>query len=135
MRGSPPGRGGGGGFFGGARADARLAAGLRTAAAIYRTRTADAAAKAKSLAASPDLAEALRTHDKGAEQAFMQRAAEQPPGQRVELYDNAGTLIAGAGPLNSVAFARVGLTEAGQPVGSLRTSVITADQYVDEVKS
>src|SRR3954447_17464395 len=51
------------------KADARLAAGLRTAAAIYRTRTADAAAKAKSLAASPDLAEALRTHDNGAEQA------------------------------------------------------------------
>lgn len=117
------------------KADARLAAGLRTAAAIYRARTADAAAQAQSLAASPDLADALRTQDNGAEQAFMQRAAGQPPAQRVELYDNAGNLVAGAGPLNSVAFARVGLTEAGQPVGSLRTSVITADQYVDEVKS
>ena len=117
------------------KADARLAAGLRTAAAIYRTRTADAAAKARELAASQALADALRTQDRGAEQAFTEQAAGQPPAQRVELYDNAGNLIAGAGPLNSVALARVGLTEAGQPVGSLRTSVTTADQYADEVKS
>jgi diguanylate cyclase (GGDEF)-like protein len=117
------------------KADARLAAGVRTATAIYRTRTAEAASKAQSLAASPDLAVALRTHDRAAEQAVLQRAAGQPAEQRVELYDNAGTLVAAAGPLNSVAFSRVGLTEAGQPVGNLRVSTTTADQYANEVKS
>jgi diguanylate cyclase (GGDEF)-like protein len=117
------------------KADARLAAGLRTATAIYRTRTDDAAAKAQSLAANPSLAVALRAKDRGAEQAFMQRAAAQPPTQRIELYDNAGAPIAAAGPLNAIAFARVGLTEAGQPVGSLRVSVTTADEYANELKS
>jgi diguanylate cyclase (GGDEF)-like protein len=117
------------------KADARLAAGLRTATAIYRTRTADAAAKAQSLAGAPDLAAALRTHDMSAQAAFTQRAAGQPPAVRVELYDNAGNPVAAAGPVNSVAFAQVGLTEAGQPVGSLRVSVTSADQYANEVKS
>lgn len=117
------------------KADARLAAGLRTATAIYRTRTADAAAKAKSLAAAPDLGTALRGHDRAAEQAFMQRAAGQPPILRVELYDNVGNLVAGAGPPGSVAFSSVGLTAGGQPVGNLRVSVTTADQYANEVKS
>jgi diguanylate cyclase (GGDEF)-like protein len=117
------------------KADARLAAGLRTATAIYRTRTADSAAKAKSLAGSQDLATALRAHDGAAEAAFVQRAAGQPPTSRVELYDTASNLIAAAGPTNSVAFASVALTEGGQLVGSLRVSVTSADQYADEVKS
>jgi diguanylate cyclase (GGDEF)-like protein len=117
------------------KADARLAAGLRTATAIYRARTSDAAAKAQSLAAAPDLGAALRTHDPTAEGRVLQQAVGQPPAARVELYDNAGNLVAAAGPSNSVAFAQVGLTEAGQPVGSLRVSVATADQYANEVKS
>jgi diguanylate cyclase (GGDEF)-like protein len=117
------------------KADARLAAGLRTATAIYRTRTTEATSKAKSLAASPDLAAALRAHDTAAEQAFVQRAAGQPAAERVALYDNAGNPVAAAGPINSVAFAQVGLTQGGQPVGSLRVSVTTADQYANEVKS
>jgi diguanylate cyclase (GGDEF)-like protein len=117
------------------KADARLAAGLRTATAIYRTRTADAASKAQSLAKDPDLATALRSHDTAGEQAFVQRAAGAPPVLRVELYDTAGNPIAAAGPTASVAFAQVGLTEGGQQVGSLRVSVSTAEQYASEVKS
>jgi diguanylate cyclase (GGDEF)-like protein len=117
------------------KADARLAAGVRTAAAVYGTRTTEAAERAKSLAAAPDLAAALRANDTAAEQSFVQRAAGQPPTQRIELYDTAGNLIVAAGPTNAVAFARVGLTEAGAPVGSLRVSVTTADRYADEVQS
>lgn len=117
------------------KADARLAAGVRTATAVYRTRTGEAASKAQTLAAAPDLGSALRAHDRAAEQAFMQRAAGQPPTLRVELFDNVGNLVAGAGPATAVAFASVGLTESGQPVGSLRVSATTAGQYADEVKS
>lgn len=117
------------------KADARLAAGLRTATAVYKSRTAEATTKAQSLAAAADLGAALRANDRTAEQVFTQRAAGQPPTERVELYDNAGNLVAGAGPINSVAFAGVGLTNAGQPVGTLRVSVTTADRYADEVKS
>jgi diguanylate cyclase (GGDEF)-like protein len=117
------------------KADASLAAGLRTATAIYRTHTADAAAKAQTLAAAPDLGTALRAHDRAAEQSFVQGAAGQPPTLRVELYDNAGNLVAGAGPPGSVAFSGVGLTAGGKPVGNLRVSTTTADQYANEVKS
>jgi diguanylate cyclase (GGDEF)-like protein len=117
------------------KADARLAAGLRTATAIYRTRTTEAASKAQALAADPDLATALRGHDAAAERAFVQRAAGEPPVLRVELYDAAGNPIAAAGPTASVAFAQVGLTEGGQQVGTLRDSVTTAERYAGEVKS
>jgi diguanylate cyclase (GGDEF)-like protein len=117
------------------KADARLAAGLRTATAVYRARTADAASKAHSLAMDPDLAAALRAHDPAAEQAFARRAASQPPVARVELYDNDGGQIAAAGASNSIAFARVGLTEVGRPVGSMRLSVTTAEQYAAQVRN
>src|SRR3954451_20067847 len=56
------------------KAEARLAARLRTARAIYRGRPADATSNAQSLATAPDLATALRAHDTAAEQAFVQRA-------------------------------------------------------------
>jgi diguanylate cyclase (GGDEF)-like protein len=117
------------------KADARLAAGVRTATAVYGTRTDDAASAAQKLASAPGLGEALRNHDRAAEQAFVARAAGQPPTERVELYDNAGNPIAAAGPANSVAFAQVGLTSSGNPVGSLRVSTTTGDAYVNEVKS
>jgi diguanylate cyclase (GGDEF)-like protein len=117
------------------KADASLAAGVRTATAIYKTRTAESTSKAQALAASPDLGEALRTHDVAAERAFTVGAAGQPAILRVALFDTAGAPIAAAGPPNSVAFASVGLTQGGQPVGSLRVSVTTADRYADEVKS
>src|SRR3954465_9111728 len=89
------------------KADARLAAGVRTATAIYRTRTAEAAATAQQLAKSPDLGSALRANDGAAEQLFAQRSVGQSSAERVSLYDNAGTQIAAAGQPNSVAFARV----------------------------
>jgi len=117
------------------KADARLAAGLRTATAIYRTRTADAAAAAQDLAKSPELAEALRTKDHAAEQLVVQRAVGQTAAERVVLLDTAGGQLAAAGTPDSVAFARVGLTSAGRPVGSLLTSVTTADAYANEIKS
>src|SRR5262245_23819335 len=75
------------------KADARLAAGLRTATAIYRTQTAAATRKAESSAAAPDLAAALGSPGRAAERAAVERAAGQPPAGRVELYDNAGNLV------------------------------------------
>jgi diguanylate cyclase (GGDEF)-like protein len=117
------------------KADARLAAGVRTATAIYRTRTAEAASTAQQLAKSPDLGTALRANDRAAEQIVAQRAVGQSDADRVALYDNAGTEIASAGEPNAVAFARVGLTSGGQPVGSLLVSDTTAAEYANEVKS
>jgi diguanylate cyclase (GGDEF)-like protein len=116
------------------KADARLAAGFRTATAVYGERTADAAAKARTLAADPDLGAALRAQDAGAEETFAQQVAGQPQALRIELYDNPSSLIA-AGPLDAIAFARVGLTEDGEPVGTMRLSVTTAKQYAADVRN
>ena len=45
------------------KADARLAAGIQTAVAVYGRRTADATTDARRLARDPGLAAAIRAHD------------------------------------------------------------------------
>ena len=114
------------------KADARLAAGLQTAFAVYAERQSNAAAAARQLANDPSLAATLRDG-----QAQLQRwargAAHEPGVVRVELEPN-GAGGTSAGPSDAVAFARVGLTDASVPVGSLRLSTTSGDQYVQEVK-
>jgi diguanylate cyclase (GGDEF)-like protein len=116
------------------KADARLAAGLQTAAAIYGDHTAEATADAKRLAREPELAAALRVVDPTRLRAFVDGAAQEPGVTRIEILDNAGRQMATAGTSGAVAFARVGLTDEGRPVGALRLSTTTADQYVTAVR-
>ncbi len=115
------------------KADARLAAGFDTAVTIFNERTADATAKTRRLAGSPDLAIALRSGDAAALRAFTARSADEPGVVRVEILDNASREMAAAGPPNAVAFARVGLTDQARPVGALRLSTTTAQQYAAAV--
>lgn len=116
------------------KADARLAAGLQTAVSIYKEETAAASARARHLGGSPDLAAALRSGDAAALRAVSAGAAGEPGVVRVEILDNAGREMAAAGPANGVAFARVGLTELARPVGTLRLSTTTAEQYAASVR-
>ncbi len=116
------------------KADARLAAGLQTAVAVYGGRTDDATADAKRLARDPELAAALNVVDPSRVRAFVRSAAREPGVIRVELLDNAGRQMAAAGPVDAVAFARVGLTQNARPVGALRLSTTTADQYAAAVR-
>ena len=115
------------------KADARLAAGLQTAVTIYDERIADAATHARQLAASPELAVALRSGDATALRAVTDQTANEPGVVRVEVLDNAGREMAATGPASAVAFARLGLTELARPVGALRLSTTTAQQYAAEV--
>jgi diguanylate cyclase (GGDEF)-like protein len=116
------------------KADARLAASLQTAVAIYGERTADATADAKRVAKDPDLAAALRVADPYRLRAFVAGTARELGATRIEILDNAGRQMAAAGPVGSVAFARVGLTENARPVGAIRLSTTTADQYTAAVR-
>ncbi len=116
------------------KADARLAAGLQTAVAVYGGRTEDATADAKRLARDPELAAALRVVDPSRLRAFVRSARREPGVIRVEVLDNAGRQMAAAGPVDAVAFARVGLTENARPVGAIRLSTTTADQYAAAVR-
>jgi diguanylate cyclase (GGDEF)-like protein len=116
------------------KADARLAAGVQTAVAVYSRRTADATAVARHVAGDPDLASALRSSDPARLRAFVRQAAHEPGVARVELIDNASRQIAAAGSPDSVAFTRIGLTEDARPVGALRLSTTSAQQYVAAVR-
>ena len=49
------------------------------------------------------------------------------------MLDNAGRQMAAAGSPSAVAFAQVGLTDEARPVGDLRVSTTTAEQYVAQV--
>ena len=115
------------------KADARLAAGLQTAVSVYTQRTQEATADARRLAAGPELATALRSGDQSSLSAFTSAAAAQPGIEAVAVLDNAGRQMAAAGSPNAVAFAQVGLTDEARPVGDLRVSTTTAQQYVAQV--
>ncbi len=117
------------------KADARLAAGVQTAVAVYGRRTTDATTKARRLAGDPDLAAALRAGDTTGLRAFVRQAAHEPGVVRVELLDNAGGQTVAAGLADSVAFVRIGLTDHARPVGVLRLSTTAAQRYVAEVRS
>ena len=115
------------------KADARIAAGLQTAMAVYRERVADARGEATALARSPALAVAIRG-DRSQLRAWVGEVAHRPGVARLEVMDTAGSERATSGSPDAVAFARIGLTEGGRTVGALRLSTTTAGQYVDEVK-
>lgn len=115
------------------KADARVAAGLETAVAIYNERTSAATVRARQLAGDPELAASLRASDAPGLRAFTRQAAAQPGVETVEVIDNAGRPMAVAGSASAVAIARVGLTDQARPVGTLRLSTTTAEAYAADV--
>jgi diguanylate cyclase (GGDEF)-like protein len=115
------------------KADARVAAGLQTGVSLYNERAADASVRARHLAASPELAAALRSGDTAALRVFISRAAQAPGVSTVEVEDNAGRPMATAGPSDAVAIARVRLTELARPVGTLLLSTTTSEPYATRV--
>lgn len=117
------------------KADARLAASLQTAVAVFDQQTNRAAMEARRLGRTPELALAMKTDEAARLNSFAHSAVHKPGVVAVELQDAAGAKLARAGPANAFAFARVGLTEAGVPVGRLLVSTITAPQYVNQVKA
>jgi hypothetical protein len=115
------------------KADARIAAGLQTALAVYEQRVDAARAQARGVARDPALTAALRG-EPGEPAAWALKAANRSGIARVELFDAAGAELAAAGDPDSVAFGRVGLTESSRTLGSLQVSVTTGSQFVDDVK-
>ena len=114
------------------KADARIAAGLQTALAVYDERVESARAEAGRLTADPALAAALRARPSELE-SWTRRAAHRPGVIWVQVSTEAGPAVA-AGPPDSVAIARVGLTERARPVGTLEVSTTPGEQYVEQVE-
>jgi diguanylate cyclase (GGDEF)-like protein len=115
------------------KADARLAGGLQTAVSIYNERTAGATVRARRLAADPRLAAPLTSGDSAELRALTRQVARAPGVARVEILDNAGHAMAAAGTPSAVGYARVGLTQQARPVGALRLSTTTAEQFATRV--
>src|SRR3954447_8051295 len=117
------------------KADARLAQGVQTAVSIYNERTDEATVRARRLAASPDLAAPLRSGNAADLRALTRQTASEPGVVGVEILDNAEHPMAATGTADAGAFATVGLTEQARPVGTLRLSTTTAEQYASTVET
>jgi diguanylate cyclase (GGDEF)-like protein len=116
------------------KADARLAAGLETALALYAERVTDATPAAKELAGAPALGSGLRSGDSAELEEFARDAAEDPRVAGVEVLGPAGTLEAEAGGPDAIAFAKLDLADLGAQRGALRVSVTTAAEFASELK-
>jgi diguanylate cyclase (GGDEF)-like protein len=114
------------------KADARLAAGLETATALFSEQVSEARSRARALGEEPGLAAALRSGER-AELAAFARSAVRPPVEAIEVLDEDGTLISAAGDAEAIAFAEVGLRAAGRPAGALRVSTTDGEAFAQEV--
>jgi diguanylate cyclase (GGDEF)-like protein len=116
------------------KADARLAAGLHTAVALYADEVSGARADAARLGADPGLSSALRSGQRSELAAFARDAAGTPGVEGVEVTGPSGQELAIGGRADAVAFAQVGLKQSGRPAGALRISNTTAPAYAAEVR-
>ena len=116
------------------KADARLAAGLDTALAVYGERVAAAEPRARALADDPRLGAGLRAGDRAELEQFAREAAAQPGVAGVEVLGPAGTIEAAAGEPEAMAFAQLDLEDQGARRGQLLVSVTTAAEFAAEVK-
>jgi diguanylate cyclase (GGDEF)-like protein len=116
------------------KADARLAAGVETAIAVYQADAEEGRARATRLARDPGLAAALAGPDR--KRLFALAEAELGTGQAaaVEIRGPDGSELATAGPPIAIAFGEVRLARGGDEIGTVRMSTTTAAAYTDEVK-
>jgi diguanylate cyclase (GGDEF)-like protein len=116
------------------KADARLAADLETAMALYEERIEQARPEAERLGREPALSAALESDREDQVEAFADESLD-PPVLAVEVLDADGDRLAAAGSDDAIAFARVTLNRDGAREGVLGASVSGADSYVNEVQN
>ena len=111
------------------KADARLAAGLDTALALYDERVQAAEPVARRLAADPQLAEGLRSGDRAALRSFAEEAVRRPGVEAAQVLGPADTPEAAAGGEGAIAFASLDLEEGNARRGKLLVSVTSANEF------
>jgi diguanylate cyclase (GGDEF)-like protein len=115
------------------KADARLAAGLDTAVALYDERVENADASARELARDPDLSIGLSLLDRARLATFAESAALRADVEAVEVEATDGTLVAAAGSDDAFAFTELVLRQSGVEVGKLMVSSTPASEYAAEL--
>jgi diguanylate cyclase (GGDEF)-like protein len=116
------------------KADARLAAGLETALAVYRNDGNHAKRVANEIGRDPALGFSLQAGDR-AQISSAARAAARADGAEVLVVRDAGgrpVATVGVGPL--VAPYRLGLRSSGGRIGSLAVSTTTPAAYLRQVR-
>jgi diguanylate cyclase (GGDEF)-like protein len=115
------------------KADARLAAGLDTAVALYDERVENADASAQELARDPELSIGLSPLDRARLATFAESAALRADIEAVEVEAADGTLVAAAGSDDAFAFTELVLRQGGVEVGKLMVSSTPASEYAAEL--
>jgi diguanylate cyclase (GGDEF)-like protein len=116
------------------KADARLAAGLESALAVYRDDVAQARKGAKDVARASSLSTALHSGQRTTVEAVADRLARENGLRSLIIRDARGNRLAAAGPPTQIAAARLNLRGPGGTLGSLTASMTTASSYVDRVR-
>lgn len=114
------------------KADARLAAGVITALAVYDSGREDAREAARELSGTPQLSALLAQPSDPARIGALERAAG-PDVIALEMLDRSGRPVAEFGPDGAIAFATVSLTRGGEVQGTLRVSTTGSSEYASEV--
>ncbi len=116
------------------KADARLAAGVETAMAVYQRDVDEARIRTVRLARDPSLSAALTSRDRNQLLALADAELGVGGTDAVEIRDSAVRELAAAGSPDAVAFGEVRLAQGGDELGRVRVSITTATEYTDEVK-
>lgn len=115
------------------KADARLAAGLDTAVALYEEKVADAENPARQLAPDPELSAAIRGLDRAGLARFAKSAVRRPDVEAVEVDTANEVAMAVAGPEDAIAYTELVLRSGGQEAGTLGVSSTVAPEYAAEL--
>ncbi|MGH2925958.1 MAG: hypothetical protein ACRDK1_08305, partial [Solirubrobacterales bacterium] len=115
------------------KADARLAAGLETALAVYRNDAATAGRAANRIGRDPALGLALQTGDATQIRSAARAAAAQDHVRFLVLRDSSGRVVASVGHLPAIAPSRLGLRGSDGGVGSLAVSTTTPSADLAQV--
>jgi diguanylate cyclase (GGDEF)-like protein len=119
---------------GSAKADARLAAGLDAALAMYRDDSLAAERAAKRFANHPAVGSALRSGDPARIESAARRLAGQNGIQSLVIRGPRGRQVATIGSGDAVATYELNLTDPSGSLGSLTASTKTAAGYLADVR-
>jgi diguanylate cyclase (GGDEF)-like protein len=119
---------------GSAKADARLAAGLDAALAMYGDDAAAAEQAAKDFTNDPGVGSALRSGNQARIEAAARRLAGQAGLKSLVIRDPSGRPVATIGQDHAVATYELNLTGPSGSLGSLTASTTTADGYLRAVR-
>ncbi len=118
----------------GGEADARLAAGVETALAIYAERAADGGAAATELARTPGLARWVAGDRRGLLLSLARHEVASGKAEAVQILNRGGAELAGAGGARVVAFGEVRMAKGASTIGTVRVSTTTASAYAARVR-